>query len=379
LYRQKSGFFLTPLFTAAIVLCFLPKSLLSNEYLQTNLVSDIPGMATTTDPNLKNPWGVSFAASSPFWVSDNVTSVSSLYGGNGSTIVPLVVGVKGFPTGQIQNSTTGFVETDGKPAAFIFDTLGGQIYAWNPGNGVPPQSPILAELAATSTGSVFTGLTLANNQLYAADFRSGGGIKVFDSSFAPVTPSGSFTDANVPSGWAPYNIQMLNGKLYVEYAQVSSTGFPSIGGGLGYVGVFDLNGNFLSHDPGNISKGALNVPWGITFAPPGFGDLGGDLLVGNFGNGWINAFDPTTGAFIAALKKVDGTPFAESGLWTLTTRAAGSGFDANAVYFTAGINGQADGLFGRLDAVPEPVSVGLATLGCVAVGLLSLRKRFRAK
>jgi uncharacterized protein (TIGR03118 family) len=369
---------LTSSFLAAVVLCLAPESLLCNEYLQTNLVSDIPGMAATTDPLLKNPWGVSFGKTSPFWVSDQMTSVSTLYRGNGSTIVPLVVGV-GFPTGQIQNSTTGFVEADGKPAAFIFDTLLGKIYAWNPGNGFGPPSPVPAQLAATSPGSVFTGLALANSHLYAADFRSTGGIKVFDSTFTPVTLSGSFTDPNVPSGYAPYNVQMLNGKLYVEYAQVGSNGFPVVGAGLGYVGVFDLNGNFLSHDAGNISKGPLNVPWGITFAPPGFGDFANDLLVGNFGNGWINAFNPNTGAPVGTLMLTDGKPFVETGLWTLTTRAPGSGFDANAIYFTAGINGQADGLFGRLDAVPEPMSVGLAALGCIAVGLLSLRKRFQAK
>ena len=380
MHTPKSGFF-TSFLMAAIALCLFTKSLLSNEFLQTNLVSDIPGMATTTDPNLKNAWGISFGTTTPFWVSSQVGSVAKLYAGDGSTIAPLVVGVPaGGPTGQVFNSTSGFVEADGKPALFIFDTIGGSIYAWNPGNGFGPPSPVPAQLAASSSGSVFTGLALAGDHLYAADFRSsGGGIKVFDSSFTPATLSGSFTDPNVPSTYAPYNVQMLNGKLYVEYAQVGSNGFPVFGNGLGYVGVFDFNGNFLSGDPGNISKGHLNSPWGITFAPAGFGDFAKDLLVGNLGNGWINAFNPTTGAFVGTLDDEHGNPIAINGLWALTTRAPGSGFDANAVFFSAGPNSFADGLFGKLDPVPEPVSWGLGALGFVTIGLLSLRKRFQTR
>jgi uncharacterized protein (TIGR03118 family) len=370
LFRKEPRFF-TPILITAIALCVIPKTLLCNEYLQTNLVSDIPGMATTTDPNLKNAWGISFGTKSPFWVSDQATSVSTLYGPpDGSTIVPLVVSVpSGGPTGQVFNSTSGF-----KSAAFIFATIGGAIYAWNPSNGTSAQP------AVPSTGSVFTGLALGGDHLFAADFRSsGGGIKVFDSSFTPVTLSGSFTDPNVPSGYAPYNVQMLNGKLYVEYAQVGSNGFPVFGNGLGYVGVFDFNGKFLSTDPGNLKGAPLNSPWGITFAPSGFGDFANDLLVGNLGNGWINAFNPTTGAFVGTLNDEHGNPVAINGLWALTTREPGSGFDTNAVFFSAGPNLYADGLFGKLDPVPEPVSWGLGALGFVTIGLLSLRKRFQAR
>lgn len=374
---------LTSFLFAAAALGFATQGLLANEYSQTNLVSDLSGRAETMDPNLKNPWGVSFGATSPFWVSDQGTNVSSLYAGDGSTIAPLVVGIAGSPTGQVFNSTSGFVEPNGSKAVFLFASLGGSIYGWNPGNGFGPPSPVPASVVATSAGSVFTGLALANNGsgnfLYAANFVSGGGIKVFDSTFAPVTLAGSFTDPNVPSSYAPYNIQLLNGKLYVEYAEVAPTGLPVIGSGLGYVGVFDTNGNYLAADKGNISGGGLDAPWGITFAPAHFGDLSNDLLVGNFGNGEINAFDATTGAFLGALKGVNGQPIVNDFLWTLTTRAPGSGFDTDAVYFTAGINNQMDGLFGRLDAVPEPASVALGALGCLALGLASLRKRAWAK
>jgi uncharacterized protein (TIGR03118 family) len=312
-------------------------------YVQTNLVSDIPGLAQSTDPNLKNPWGLSFNATSPFWVSNATSNTSTLYQGTGSTINSRVVSVPGGPTGTVVNaSTTDFIEANGKPATFLFSTLDGSIYAWNGTN-----ADNVAQQAATVANASFTGLAIANNGsgnfLYAANML-GGNIKVFNGSFAPVTLAGSFTDPNLPApngndAYVPYNIQIINGQLYVEYANFKS--------GKGAVSIFDTNGNFIKE---LIAAGGpqLNEPWGVVIAPAGFGSFGGNLLVGNFGNGQINAFDATTGAFVGTVSGPNG-PVVNSGLWALAVRTGGT-FNTNAVYFTAGINNQADGLFGVLTA-----------------------------
>lgn len=333
-------------------------------YLQTNLVSDIPGLAQSTDPNLKNPWGVSFGATSPFWVSDAATGLSTLYQGTGSTVNSRVVAVPGGPTGEVNNATTDFVEANGKPASFIFATLSGAIYAWNATN-----TNNVAQQAATVANASFTGLALANNGagnfLYAANMAGSGSIDVFNSSFAQVNLAGSFTDPNLSSLlfgnsgiYVPYNIQSMNGQLYVEYANFQSRS--------GAVSIFDFNGNFIKEliPPGGPN---LNEPWGIVIAPAGFGSLSGDLLVGNLGDGKINAFDPSTGAFIATLSGFNG-PIVNSGLWALSVRTGGT-FNTSAVYFTAGINGQNDGLFGELTAV-TPTTLAITTASPLTAGTI---------
>jgi uncharacterized protein (TIGR03118 family) len=338
--------------------------LLSDAFQQTNLVSDVPGLAAVTDPNLKNPWGMSFSATSPFWVSNQVTNTSTLYAASGAAQA-LIVSVPGGPTGQVFTGGSTFLEPSGGGSPnFVFATLGGSIYAWNNGNGTA------AQLAASTAGAVYTGLAVGNNGsgnfLYAANVR-GGTIDVFNSNFAPTTLSGTFTNPSLPAGYTPYNIQNVNGLLYVEYENRAATG-P----GAGVVAVFDTNGNFQRQLIG--TGGQLDEPWGIVMAPAGFGSFAGDLLVGNFGNGEINAFNATTGAFVGTVSDSTGKPIVNSGLWALGTRT-GAGFDTNAVYFTAGINGEADGLFGRIDAVPEPLSVGMAGLGGVLLALFGLRRR----
>jgi uncharacterized protein (TIGR03118 family) len=351
------------LLTALPVL--MPRALLSGTvYDQTNLVSDIPGMAANTDPNLKNPWGVSFAATSPFWVSDQVTGVSTLYNGAGN-IVSLVVTVpSGSPTGQVFNTTTGFL-TNGSPASFIFDTLGGNIDGWNGGT--------TATVMASNSAAVYTGLALAsassNNYLYAAN--NNGGIDVYDSSFTKVSLSGSFVDPDLPSGYVPYNIEYMNGNLYVAY----SDGF-TFGAGLGAVAVFDTNGNFINEliTPG----GQLDAPWGMVIAPAGFGQYSNDLLVGNVGNGEIDAYNPTTGAFLGTLDGPNGSPIVDSGLWALTVRTA-SGYNPNAVYFDAGINNMADGLLGSIAPAPEPAPMLLTGLGVLLLGLIHTRRNHRRR
>jgi uncharacterized protein (TIGR03118 family) len=320
-------------------------------YLQTNLVSDIPGLAQSTDPNLKNPWGDSFSATSPFWAANAGSNTSTLYSGTGSTVSSRVVSVPGGPTGTIANGVaTDFIEANGRSASFVFSTLNGSIYAWNSLNTAAVQ-------AATVAGASFTGLALANNgsgnYLYAANDAGSGSIEVFSSTFAQVTLAGSFKDPNLPasvafgSTYVPYNIQNINGQLYVEYANFKT--------GAGAVSIFDANGNFLKE---LITAGTpqLNLPWGVVIAPAGFGTFANDLLVGNFGDGKINAFDPNTGAFLGTVSGFNG-PLVNSGLWSLAVRTGGT-FNTSAVYFMAGINNQADGLFGAITAVtPSTVAI----------------------
>ncbi len=326
-------------------------------YTQTNLASDVPNLAANTDPNLRNPWGMSYSATSPFWVSDQAATLATLYNAAGAP-QPLVVATPPSPgpgaTGQVFVGGQGFaMMNSGGSATFAFATLAGTIDAWNSGTS--------AVVQVSTPGAVYTGLAVANGQLYAAN-TSSNRIDVFSNSFAPTTTSGTFVDPNVPAGFTPYNIQNIGGLLYVEYANRGNPG--------GFIGVFDANGNFIRH----LSDSHLDSPWGVTLAPAGFGDFAGDLLVGNFGNGMINAFNPLTGLYLGTVSDANGNPLVNFGLWAIGFRAPGSTFDPNALYFTAGINGEVDGLFGSISptTVPEP-----ATLGLVGLGALLLARRRR--
>jgi len=354
-----------------LVICplalFLGNSLFADSFTQTNLVSNIPGLAGTLDPNLVDPWGMSFSATSPIWVSDRATGVSTLYSGTGA-INPLVVTVPPGsplgPTGQVFGAGTNFM-LNGTGAEFIFATLAGTIDAWNGGAS--------ATVEASSAGAQFEGLALANNMLYAANFQAGGGIDVFNSSYAPTTVSGNFADPNLPAGYAPFNIQNIGGDLYVTYALVTTGSPVPLPGGSGFVDVYDTNGNLIQR---LISNGPLNAPWGIAMAPASFGSFGGDLLVGNFGNGEINAFNPTTGAFLGTLDDASGNPIVNSGLWAI--EFGNSAANPNALYFNAGIDMGTDGLFGDIQASPEPGSLGFAALGVfVLLGFAWQRRGLR--
>ncbi len=326
-----------------------------NAYRQTNLVSDLPGMAQLTDPDLVNPWGLAAGPTSPAWVADNGTDRATLYRGsvNGSPVqkVPLVVSIPGgAPTGQVFNPTSGFLVRSGTssgPSLFIFDSEAGLVTGWNP--GVPPPPPSTqAQVGASVPDAIYKGLAIAGTAsgtfLYAADFHNAR-IDVFDQGFNLVHLSGGFQDPEIPAGFAPFNVQELGGRLYVAYAKQDADREDEVAGpALGFVDVYSTSGQLLRH---LIEHGQLNAPWGLALAPAGFGRFGGALLVGNFGNGRINAYDPNTGEFLGRLRHEDNSPIQIDGLWALRF---GNGVIGNpsTLLFTAGIDDEAHGLFGAI-------------------------------
>jgi len=328
-----------------------------NAYHQTNLVSDLPGMAQLTDPDLVNPWGLAAGPTTPAWVADNGTDKATIYPGfvNGSPIqkAGLVVTIPGgAPTGQVFNPTPGFVVHAGAasgPALFLFDSEAGLVTGWNP--GVPPPPPSTqAQVGASVPDAIYKGLaiaaTAAGTLLYGADFHHGR-IDVFDAGFHRVHLSGSFRDRRLPRGFAPFNVQELDGRLYVAYAKQDADREDEVAGpGLGFVDVYSTSGQLLRR---LLRRGHLNAPWGLVVAPAGFGRFSGALLVGNFGDGRINAYDPQTGAFLGRLRHEDGSPIQIEGLWALRF---GNGVTGNptTLLFTAGIDDEAHGLFGAIEA-----------------------------
>ncbi|HEX4742577.1 MAG TPA: TIGR03118 family protein [Caulobacteraceae bacterium] len=346
----------------------------------TNLVSDGAVPAAVTDPNLVNPWGIASSPTSPFWIADNGTGVSTLYNSVG-TPVPLVVTIPGFggsgtPSGAVFNPTTGFqVSSGGKtgPAAFLFATEDGSIAGW-----APTVSSTNAITAVNNndggTGAVYKGLTMASigssSFLYATNFRAGD-VEMYNSSFGLV---GAFTDPGVAPGYAPFNVQNLGGDLYVTFALQDAAKHDDVAGpGHGYVDVFSPSGTLLRR---LVSLGGeVNSPWGLDIAPKGFGAVGGDLLVGNFGDGTISVFNPVTGTFEGKLLGGNGMPIVEGDLWGLINGNGGSGGSPNDVYFTAGVAHEADGLFGSINFVPEPGAWALMLVGFGWAGAALRRSR----
>jgi uncharacterized protein (TIGR03118 family) len=333
-------------------------------YHQTNLVSDLPNVAKFQDPNLVNPWGLSHSSTSPWWVSDNGTGVSTLYNGQGQAFPlgsPLVVtipppagspaGTTAAPTGNVFNGTSGFVVTEGGksgPSFFIFATEDGTIAGWNP--TVDMTHAVLA-VDNSASGAIYKGLAIGSNGsgafIYATNFHAGT-IDVFDSNFAPATLSGSFTDPRIPIGYAPFGIQNIGGNLYVTYALQDENKEDDVAGPAhGFVDVFDTNGNLIRR---LVSHGRLNSPWGLALAPADFGRFSNDLLVGNFGDGRINAIDPKSGAFLGQLSEQAGKPITIDGLWALVFGNGANAGATNELFFTAGIDDEAHGLFGDIQS-----------------------------
>jgi uncharacterized protein (TIGR03118 family) len=341
-------------------------------YRQTNLISDLAGLAPFQDPLMVNPWGISSTSSSPFWVANNGSSTTQLLRGDvsGSPFVlnpsPQTVTIpSGLPTGTVANpSTTDFVLPGACASApcvarFIFASETGTITGWNP--NAPAAGSTTAVIAASKPGHVYKGLAVANNgtnHLYAADFANGK-IDVFDASFA-LQPAASFpfSDPTIPTTpgntFYPFNIQNIGGSLYVTYAKLGTGGDDEAGVGNGFVRRFNTNG--VRDLTFGINNGPLNSPWGITIAPASFGIFGGALLVGNFGEGnpSIHAFNPTTGAFLGTLQNEAGDGIVIDELWGLQFGNGGSGGDVNTLYFSAGIAAEEHGLFGKLN--PTTVS-----------------------
>jgi uncharacterized protein (TIGR03118 family) len=324
-------------------------------YRRTNLVSDQPGRARITDPNLVNAWGLSALPTSPIWVADNGTDVSTLYAGavHGSppAIVPLVVSIPGgAPTGTVANSGKGFVIGHGSsaaPALFLFASEAGRITAWNPGPGPSPSTH--AVTVARVSGAIYKGLALARAahgaHIYAADFHDAR-IDVWDSKFRRVWRH-RFRDPNIPAGFAPFNIQRVDGWLLVSYAKQDAAAEDDVSGpGHGFVDAFTPNGHLVKR---LISHGVLNSPWGLVRAPQGFGRFSGDLLVGNFGNGTIHAFNLGSGKLLGTLM-THGHPISIDGLWALRF-GNGTFGDAHTLIFSAGPDDESHGLLGSIRAV----------------------------
>ena len=378
--------------------------------LQTNLVSDLPGAAAVADPNLVNPWGISESTGSPFWISDNNAGLATLYQVPGASntpvsVNPLAVNIPtpvsatgGTPDGTVFNPAlaAGAFKITGKdktgnpvsaPAVFLFAAEDGTITGWNPGvdptgkfagpNGVSAQATIAVDNSGNNftnpspsqqTGAVYKGLAVATSNtpiitgdpgstalLYASNFRAGT-IDVYDANLSKPTglPAGAFTDAQLPKGYAPFNVQVLNGKVYVTYAKQNATKHDDLAGPhRGFVDVFNLDGT-----PGLtggtirlISRGPLDSPWGLAIAPQGFAGFSAPsndpvLLVGNFGDGRVHAFDAMHGSGLGQLTDPDGEPIQIDGLWALKVGNGGAGGATNTVYFTAGIFDETHGLFG---------------------------------
>jgi uncharacterized protein (TIGR03118 family) len=346
----------------------------SQFYAQHNIVSDVPGLADHTDANVVNAWGLDSGPTTPWWISDNGTGESTLYNVGTDAIpatftVPGAGGAQGNPTGLIFNGGNGFVVNNvaGTSAArFIFASEDGTISAFR-GN---PIVTVVPNAGALAHDAIYKGLAIdsrtAGQFLYATDFHNGK-VDVFDSSFHLVTLSGNFTDPNLPAGFAPFGIQNINGTLYVTYALQDEDAEDDVAGpGNGFVDAYDLNGNLIRRV---ASAGELNSPWGLALAPEGFGRFSGDLLVGNFGNGRIHAFDPNSltpdGEFEAVGlmhssggRRHRGRPIQIDGLWALQfghgTNAVGANGLTTTLFFTAGPSGEDHGLFGSIVLTQPP-------------------------
>jgi uncharacterized protein (TIGR03118 family) len=402
----------TALVAAFISYLATPAAVKTGGYKPTDLVvnkspltdkNGIVHSSNQVDPNLLNPWGVTeIPTGSPFWISDNGAGVSTLYNVPTSapnTVIPPVpvrvvriptpvdlLGRSGAPTGTVFNITTlpdpnqgGFmisgVDANNKPtsapARFLFATEDGTIVGWNPGvgssassfngpNGVSTQGIIAVDNSgnnftappSSATGAVYKGLAIATDakgqtRLYATNFRNGM-VEMYDVNFHALTSPPAFVDPKLPDSYAPFNIVPINGQLFVTFAVQNAEKHDDVAGqSHGIVDVFDLDGTFrqrfAQHDQ-------LNSPWGVALAPTGFGELGGALWIGNFGNGQINAFDSDSGKFVSKVRDPKGQAIVIDGLWTIRFGSNNDGGgSANTLYFTAGPNGETDGLFGSLN------------------------------
>jgi uncharacterized protein (TIGR03118 family) len=342
-----------PLLAAAAILALLvmatPASARStrSHYQVHNLVSNVAGVADNVDPNLVNAWGLTAGPTSPWWVADNGTELSTLYNPAG-TPLSLVVSVPGAPTGTVFNGTPGSFLVGATNAAFIFATEGGTILGWNGGTAAT------VEADRSPAGAVYKGLAIAQTpagpRIYATDFHNGA-VDVFDSDWHPVSHAG-FVDPRLPRHFAPFGIQTIGDRIFVTYAkQQAGSDDEAHGHGLGIVDAFDTSGRLRARV---AQFGSLNAPWGIAWAPKGFGRFSGDLLVGNFGDGRINAYHEVFHRFFVPagqLRSSAGGPLTIDGLWALEFgQGAPNNGPTDTLFFTAGPNDEQNGLFGSIRA-----------------------------
>ena len=352
-----------------------PGSASAQHYTQTNLVSDIVGEAPVHDPNLINPWGLTRGSATPWWVSDNNAGVSTLYTGagqiipiNGNGIVTIPApknapaGFVSAPTGTVFNGSGDFLLPNGKPAVFIFATEDGTISGWN---GGPSAVRVVDNNDNGSVyGAVYKGLTIADNDgkrfLYVSNFRAGT-VEAYDTNFKPVRLPGDAFALNaedgdddggadrVPKGFAPFNVQNIGGSLFVTYAKQNAVRHDNVAGdGLGYVEIFTPAGKHIGH----LEHGSwLNSPWGVVWTPRDFGTFSNSILVGNFGSGWVAAFNGFDHKFEGFVKAPDDSLLFIDGLWSLTFGNEGAASPSTTLFFSAGPDHETHGLFGTLTPV----------------------------
>lgn len=388
---HRAGFLLL---VAATALLFAPAFTYSQAYVQSNLVSNSSSIpAATVDPSLVNPWGMIQGPSTPFWVSDQVTDMSTLYMGSGAK-VPLTVSIPTIgtgpangPTGIVFNSATGFPlapssGTTPVPSLFMFANLNGEISGWNPGSTGGLHNAVNE---VTTAGAAYTGLAInaTGSLIYAANFTPTGGINVFNGSWGSqgtlTPPPASF---KLPSNYEPYNVADVNGTLFMAYDPLQTSGpfagkLPQLGNGNGAVIEFNPTTKMYTELVAPGMGDGLDVPWGFAVAPSNFGKFSGDLLVGNFGSGWISAYNPSTGAFLGYLDNSSGKPITDGGLWTLLFGNGAAGTSPSTLYITAGITQplQTEGVMAAINATPEPSTFALFGAGALALAFTLLRRR----
>jgi uncharacterized protein (TIGR03118 family) len=309
-----------------------------NDYQVDVLVSNQADEAPTTDAKLVNAWGISASPTSPWWVANNGTGSSTLYDGTGAKNA-LEVTVPGAPTGTVFNGGTKFLVATGAPSFFLFASEDGTISGWN-----PAVDRLNAKVLFTHAGSNYKGLAIRNDRLFASDF---GDCKVveLDGAFAPVATAGGFADSTIPADFCPFGIQVIGDSIFVSYAKKNGDD-DMAGRGNGFVREFNRNGHLLSRV---ASRGNLNSPWGMAMAPATFGRFGGCLLVGNFGDGRINAYCKANGAFApAGALRENNRKITIDGLWGIGFGNGHSSGPTDVLYFAAGPDEEANGAFGRI-------------------------------
>jgi len=342
-----------------------------------NLVTDDPTVhaAQITDPGLVNAWGLSYGPSSPFWVSSNGTGEAQLYAVNPATQATTKQGLTvsipgdGTVTGQVFNSNAGAAFGGD---LFMFVSEDGTISGWRGALGTTAETLVSGSSANVYKGAAF-GTIGSNSYLYAANFRAGT-IDVEKGSGAAPALSGTFADPNLPAGFAPFNVQNLGGTLYVTYAQQDATKHDEVAGaGLGLVDSYDLQGHLIARV---ATAGTLNAPWGLAIAPGSFGAMAGALLVGNFGDGRINAYNAATHAFLGQVQDAGGGPLEIDGLWAISPGNGGNGGSDSLLYFTAGPDDESHGILGVLTPTPEPSVTVLLVVGLSGLMLGTRRRAF---